>query len=242
MPLRELASHAHAPLSVVVVEDHDLVREELVDFLSRPGICVRGAQDGEMLDTLLRQRAADIVVLDLNLPGEDGLSICQRMREAFPDMGLVMLTARVMSCDKTAGYQHGADVYLTKPANVDELEAVVANLSRRIRRREANGWVLDMASQKLTVSTDAVVRLSRLETRMLYELAVAPERKLSTGLLLHRLGPEFGTSQLRDNLAVSISRLRQKMTTGLATGEAIKAIRGYGYQLTQTILVKPHAE
>lgn len=238
MPLTELAAHTDHPLEVVVVEDHDLVRDELVDFLNRPGIRVRGAEDGEVLDALLRQRHADILVVDLNLPGEDGLSICQRMREAFPEIGLVMLTARVMPADKTAGYQSGADVYLTKPANVDELEAVVANLSRRIRRRVSNGLQLDVPRQQLALAGGVAVGLSLLEMRLLYELALAPERKLSTALLLQRLDARGDNPALRDNLPVTISRLRQKLASGLGQGEVIKAVRGLGYQLTQAITVR----
>lgn len=238
MPLKELATHTDQPLDIVVVEDHDLVREELVDFLSRPGIRVRGAEDGDALDVLLRQRHADILVVDLNLPGEDGLSICQRMREAFPEMGLIMLTARVMPSDKTAGYQRGADVYLTKPANVNELEAVVANLSRRIRRRVSNGLQLDVPRLQLTLATGTVVNLSLLETRLLYELALAPDRKLGTEVLLQRLDPRLDMPQLRDNLPVTISRLRQKMVSESGTFDVIKAVRGFGYQLTQAITVR----
>lgn len=238
MPLTELAAHTDHPLEIVVVEDHDLVRDELVDFLNRPGIRVRGAEDGEALDALLRQRHADILVVDLNLPGEDGLSICQRMREAFPEIGLVMLTARVMPADKTAGYQSGADVYLTKPANVDELEAVVANLSRRIRRRVSNGLQLDVPRQQLALAGGVAVGLSLLEMRLLYELALAPERKLSTDLLLQRLDARGDNPALRDNLPVTISRLRQKLASGLGQGEVIKAVRGFGYQLTQAITVR----
>lgn len=237
MPLRELAAYAGQPLEIVVVEDHYLVRDELVDFLSRPGICVRGAEDGEVLDALLRQRPADILVVDLNLPGEDGLSICQRMRSAFPEIGLVMLTARVMPADKTAGYQSGADVYLTKPANVDQLEAVVANLSRRIRRRVSNRLQLDLPRQQLTLAEGVVVGLSLLETRLLYELALAPERTLSTELLLQRLAPFGSSARLRDNLPVTISRLRQKITTGLGSPDAIKSVRAFGYQLTLVVTV-----
>ena len=238
MPLTELAAHTDHALEVVVVEDHDLVRGELVDFLNRPGIRVRGAEDGEALDALLRQRHADILVVDLNLPGEDGLSICQRMREAFPEIGLVMLTARVMPADKTAGYQSGADVYLTKPANVDELEAVVANLSRRIRSRVSNGLQLDVPRQQLALAGGVAVGLSLLEMRLLYELALAPERKLSTDLLLQRLDARGDNPALRDNLPVTISRLRQKLASGLGQSEVIKAVRGFGYQLTQAITVR----
>ena len=226
------------PLELIVVEDHDLVREELVDFLVRPSVSVRGADDGEVLDALLRQRHADILIVDLNLPGEDGLSICRRMRHAFPEMGLVMLTARVLPMDKAVGYQHGADVYLTKPANVDELEAAVANLARRIRRRVANGLQLDVPRQQLTLPSGATVGLTLLESRLLYELALAPERKLSTGLLVLRLDPHRGSPRMADNLPLTISRLRQKLAVEPAGAEIIKAVRGVGYQLTVSVTVR----
>lgn len=230
------------PLEVVVVEDHDLVRDELVAFLSNLNVHVRGVDSGEAMDTALRQFPADIVVLDLNLPGEDGLSICHRMREAYPDIGIVMLTARLMPSDKTAGYQHGADVYLTKPANVGELEAVVANLSRRIRRRAASGLQLDMSRLQLALPQGTVVKLTLMEARLLYELAIAPDRKLSTESLLQRLDPRQDMMpQLRTNLPVSISRLRQKIQASeaqMANTDTIKAVRGYGYQLTQTIILQ----
>lgn len=241
MPLTEWATSADHPLDVVVVEDHDLVRDELVAFLSRPGIQVRGVDCGEALNAVLRQRPTDILVLDLNLPSEDGLSICQRMRETFPEMGIVMLTARVMPSDKTSGYQHGADVYLTKPANVGELEAVVANLARRIRRRVANGLQLDMPRLQLTQVNGKAVNLTLLEARLLYELATSPERKLGTDTLLLRLDPRQNTPQLRNNLPVTISRLRQKIQTAAAApmeADIIKAVRGYGYQLTLSITVR----
>ena len=237
MPLKDVVAQT-GPLDIIVVEDHDLVRLEPVDFLSGPGVHVRGADDGEVLETLLRQRHADILVVDLNLPGEDGLSLCRRMRHAFPEMGLVMLTARVMPSDKTAGYQSGADVYLTKPANVDELEAVIANLARRIRRRVANGLQLDVPRQQLTLPAGAVIGLTLFESRLLYELALAPERKLSTEVLVQRLDPRQEQPRIRDNLPVTISRLRQKMAAAPGGQEAIKAVRGFGYQLTLATTVR----
>lgn len=226
------------PLEIVVVEDHDLVREELVAFLQRPAWNVRGVDDAEALDAALRQRPADVLVVDLNLPGEDGLSICQRLRLAMPELGLVMLTARILPKDKTAGYQSGADVYLTKPANVGELEAVITNLARRIRRRVSSGPQLDLPRLTLSGSINVSVSLTLLEARLLYELSIAPDRKLSTDMLLRRLDPRQDMPQLRDNLPVSVSRLRQKMAAGLGLNDAIKAVRGFGYQLTLTLTVR----
>ena len=239
MPLSHLQVDPDHPLEVVVVDDHDMLRHELVSFLSRPGLRVRGVEDADALDEALRQHPADILVVDLNLPGEDGLSICRRMREAFPEMGLIMLTARVMPSDKTAGYQSGADVYLTKPANVLELEAVVGNLSRRLRRRVANGLKLDMALLQLKTPSQQTIALTRQEATLLYELAMAPERRLSAEVILLRLADFNGDArELNNNLPVIISRLRQKMDASPGVGDVIKAVRGFGYQLVQPITVR----
>lgn len=226
------------PLEIIVVEDHDLVREELVDFLQSPGVTVRGADDSNALEVLLKQRHADVLIVDLNLPVEDGLSICRRMRQSFPEMGLVMLTARILSTDRAAGYQNGADVYLTKPANLDELEAAVANLARRIRRRVANGLQLDIPKHQLTLPSGTVVNLTLLESRLLYELASAPERMLSTAVLIQRLCPSRDASRLAENLPVTISRLRQKMASDYVGSDVIKAVRGFGYKLTVATTIR----
>lgn len=227
-----------ADLEILVVEDHDLVREELVIFLQRPGWNVRGADCAEAMDAALRQRPVDVMVVDCNLPGEDGLSICQRLRSALPELGLIMLTARILPRDKTMGYQSGADVYLTKPANVDELEAVIVNLSRRISRRVSSGPQLDLSRLTLSGPTGALISLTRLECRVLYELAMAPDRQLHSEVLLSRLDPRRDAPRVRDNLAVTLSRLRQKIATGLGMNDVIKSVRGFGYQLTVPLTVR----
>ncbi len=238
MPMMPAPADASATLDIVVVEDHDLVREELVAFLQRPAWRVRGVDGGEALDAALRQRPADVLVVDLNLPGEDGLSICQRLRAALPELGLVMLTARILPKDKTAGYQSGADVYLTKPANVDELGAAISNLARRIRSRVGAGPQLDLTRLTLGTPAGAVVSLTLLESRFLYELTMAPGRQLSTEMLLRRLDPGGEQPQLRSNLPVTVSRLRNKIAAGLGASDVIKAIRGFGYQLNLSLTVR----
>ena len=217
-------------LDIVVVEDHDLVREELVIFLQRPGWSVRGVDCGDALDDALRQHPADLIVIDLNLPGEDGLSISRRLRAAMPDLGILMLTARVLSSDKTAGYQSGADVYLTKPASVAELEAVILSLSRRLRRVVADGPRLDVTACRLLLPDRRAADLTLLECRLLYELALAVERQLDTSMLLHRLGSHQGATSR--NLPVIVSRLRHKIREQLQLPDIIKAVRGHGYRLT----------
>lgn len=227
------------PLHIVVVEDHDLVRTELVAFLARPEWAVRGAEDAQAMDKMLRERVADIVVIDLNLPGEDGLSIAQRLRRAWPDLGIVMLTARLLPKDKTQGYRCGADVYLTKPANVGELEAAIGNLARRIRPAVGTPWQLDM--QRLRLCAGALVaKLNPLEAELLYQLSLAPERMLDSDALLYRLADVPGCPTEKTHLAVVVSRLRTKtQQTGIAT-DWIRAVRGQGYRLLENIAPLRH--
>lgn len=231
------ADHA-ASLDIVVVEDHDLLRQELVAFLQRPGWRVRGVDCASALDEAWRQCPADVLVVDLNLPGEDGISICQRMRLAMPELGIVMLTARTRPSDRSSGYQSGADVYLTKPTHVGELEAVITNLSRRIRKSVAHGLQLDMAGLTLGASSGQKISLSRLEALLLQSMAVSPERQIDSDMLLYRINRTNPAPMEKDNLAVIMSRLRGKISTGLSTPDIIKAIRGYGYQLTLPITVQ----
>ena len=115
-------------LSVVVVEDYGILREELVHFLALNHFDVAGVNCSLGLDDWLasQPRPPDMVVLDLNLPGESGLDVARRLRATYPTLGIVMLTGRKEPADRLSGYMSGADVYLTKPASGDELLAVVA--------------------------------------------------------------------------------------------------------------------
>lgn len=226
-------------LDIVVVEDHDALREQLMAFLARPGWRLRGADCGEALDALLCEQPAQVVVLDLNLPFEDGSSIARRLRAAFPSLGLVMLTARARPSDRTEGYACGADVYLTKPTNVEELESVVQNLARRLAPPAEAGWILDLAGLCLRVPGGGVVQLGLGETQLLRLLAVAPERQLDTDYLLHYLYRDADAGQKREHLTVLISRLRQKLhKAALPHQDLVRAVRGVGYRLTVALAVR----
>ena len=101
--------------TVLLVEDNLRVSDELSLVLTTAGYTTRCAYDGEHMRALLAMMTPDLVMLDLNLPSEDGISLCKWLRDIHPFMGIVMLTARVMGSERTEGYQAGADVYLTKP-------------------------------------------------------------------------------------------------------------------------------
>lgn len=119
-------------MNIVVVEDHALLREVTVAALRELGHQVQGVDSAEALPDVLQSFAAQIVLLDLNLPGEDGVSLAQRLRRANPVLGIIMVTARAALNDKLAGYASGADLYLSKPTSVEELGAAIEALSRRI--------------------------------------------------------------------------------------------------------------
>lgn len=118
---------------IALVEDHAALRAELAFHLEHAGYRVTGLADGAALDAHLACQPCQLVVLDLGLPGEDGLSVCARLRHRHPGLGVVILTARGLAHDRLSGWQRGADAYLVKPAPPAELLAVIANLLGRLR-------------------------------------------------------------------------------------------------------------
>lgn len=229
-----------AELAIVVVEDHEVLREELVEHLRRPQWNVRGVGSGEELDAELRTTPADVVVLDLNLPGEDGLSIAARLRVAMPTVGIVMLTGRTRPSERADGYATGADVYLTKPTNVRELEAVIATLGKRLVTAQPSvaGFVLDGQHLRLLAPDGRVAELTLTETEILTQLALASSPQLDTEFLMRKLSQEYNVVKTRDALTVVISRLRHKLSVHVGEEDMVKAIRGFGYKLNAPIRIQ----
>jgi DNA-binding response OmpR family regulator len=231
-------------LNVVVVEDYDLLREEMVFHLGRPGWQVDGVGDGVALDRHLASNVADVVILDLNLPGEDGLSIARRLREQDPLRVLIMLTARHTAQQRAAGFTAGADVYLAKPAQVSEIEAILRNVERRLRPLgrpvEATAAVrLSATPTSLTLSDGTSLSLSASQGRLLQALAQAYPKTLDLGSLCQITRepsqPRAGMGPLR----VQISRLRHKWQQAGGRDRLIEPVRGRGYRLTQPIATPP---
>lgn len=117
---------------IAVVEDEAPLRADLVEYLSACGHDVIGCGDGKELDHALDERPVEIIILDINLPGEGGFSIAGRLR-SHSEVGIIMLTARGLNVDRVVGLEVGADVYMVKPVELRELEAQVRTLSRRMR-------------------------------------------------------------------------------------------------------------
>ena len=223
--------------SVVLVEDNERLRSELEDTLKENGFEVRGVGSGAALNLALQERPANVLVLDLNLAEEDGISIARRIRATYPEIGILMLTARVMSAEKEEGYQSGADVYMTKPARPAELCAAIRNLLRRVTAApEQSDWVLNKTAMTLTWRQRAVIELSANELRVLSILALRNHYAETSELeaVFEAAGPESPGTEPGGNklkLTVLISRLRSKISPYTGDVNPIRSIRSRGYQL-----------
>lgn len=220
-----------SPLNILVVEDHDDLREATVAALQAQGHIVQGADCAESMDEALAGFQPHIVLLDLNLPSEDGLSIARRLRAAEPGLGIIMVTARDSARDVMAGYETGADIYVSKPTSPAELHAAIRALARRlaVASPPAISLELDLRTMRLQ-GPGGLVDVSHQERELLTALARAPDHRQETWQLMERIGKQVEEHEIRA-LAVQIVRLRKKLEQAGAPDPTIKAIRGVGYQL-----------
>jgi DNA-binding response OmpR family regulator len=225
-------------LNIIVVEDNDDLRETTVDALQRIGHAVRGVDCAEALDDVIGTFRADVMVLDLNLPGEDGLSIARRMRAANPGIGIIMVTARTEVSDIETGYQSGTDIYLSKPTSFEALGAALQALTRRMQpgTAKAGGLILNPVSRQLSGPV-AKVDLSDRESSLLAAFAQARERSLENWQMMELSGKPAETLS-KSALELQIVRLRKKLELAGAPAPTIKAIRGTGYQLCVAVELK----
>jgi two-component system OmpR family response regulator len=223
---------------VVLVDDDPGIRDVVSEFLSRHGFEVEAVADGAGLNRALNAKAADLVVLDVMLPGEDGLQICRRL--SGPDgPAVIMLSAMGEETDRIVGLELGADDYLPKPCNPRELLARIrAVLRRRGEPRgqegqlgaqcEFAGWRLDLVRRELRTPDGVMVNLSGGEFSLIRAFVERPQRVLTRDQLLDLArGPE---SDAYDRaIDVQISRLRRKLDDGGAGAELIRTVRNEGY-------------
>jgi len=228
-------------LKILVIEDHDVLREVVVETLTNQGHRVVGAESAEAVESLIMIDDYDIIVLDLQLPGENGLSFAPRLRRAKPDIGIVMMTARGLTQDKCAGYESGADIYLTKPVQPEELCAAISAVGRRVRgATQSSRPCLDMRRMVLTDTDGLEIPLSSQESHMLSALMLAPGQRLENWQLMELLGKSL-EDYTKAALELHIVRLRKKLGQigGASAGSpSIQAIRGWGYQLCIQLVLR----
>ena len=221
-------------INIAVVEDHDVLREMLLDALLEKGYLAQGFRDAYELDAASSKTIFELLILDLNLPGEDGLSIAKRIKESYPDTFIIMITARSSEMDKIQGYEAGADIYLPKPIAITELQAAVSSLSKRTLRYKDLGGNLILNEKSASLKGTQTVSLSKIDLDILLALLQADQQRLDFESLLQQVSSNTSNTP-KATLEVQIVRLRKKMTEAGAEGLTIKALYKYGYQLVQGI-------
>lgn len=227
---------------VAIVEDDSNLREEIAHYLKFKGFNVYEANSGISLDDLLVTQHIDVLVLDLNLPGQNGFDIAARIRKHLPHMGIVMLTARTGANDRLLGYEAGADIYLPKPTPPQELLAAINNLIRRLQNQQPVAqWTFDTQRRLLySINQSEPITLTGSEATMLLALIQAPNKTLESDSLCEIINQHKNvapiTKRALENL---VSRLRKKIAEKLIDDSepTIRSVWGLGYQLALTITV-----
>ena len=228
-----------ANLSIILVEDNDDLRELTRDALRAEGHRVIGLSCAEELEDLARGDRADVFLIDLNLPGEDGLSLARRIREVQPLVGIIIISARSDLQDKVVGYDSGADWYLAKPVTFEELSAALKSFARRRQAQQ-----IDTATpsgsfrlQQLVLQGPAgSVSLTPSERALLTAFARAPAGLLEHWQIAELLNIDMASFN-KSRLEVRIFRLRKKLIEAGAQGKLLESVRSIGYQLNVPVQV-----
>lgn len=230
--------------TILIVDDDPDIRMLLAEYLEGNACETLTAADGEGMWRTLDSHAVDLIVLDLNLPGKDGLTLCRELR-VKSDVPVIMLTARDDTLDRIVGLEMGADDYIGKPFEPRELLSRIRTVLRRIqapREHETKepeqlhfaGWTLDLTARHLVNPQGVIVSLSGAEFRLLKIFATHPNHVLNRDQILNM-------TQGRDadpfdrSIDLQVSRLRQKLGEDARTPQLIKTVRNEGYVLAAQV-------
>lgn len=226
---------------IIIVDDEPKIRQRLKSYLEREGYRVSTASGGEELRGIVADTPADLVILDLVMPGEDGLSLTRYLRQEF-DTGIIILTGKGEPVDRIVGLELGADDYIAKPFELRELLARVRSVLRRLHgasgeRREKGtqaifaDWRFDLASRELTSPAGETVHLTTAEYNLLSVFVDNPNRPLNRDRLLDAVGGRDWQPYDR-SIDLHVSHLRKKIEPDPSNPTLIKTVRGEGYVLT----------
>lgn len=233
---------------LLLVDDDLEVLALLQKFLAQHGYSVDIATDGASLWTAIERRKPDLIILDVMLPGDSGLVLCQRLR-AEHNVAVIMLTAMGELSDRVVGLELGADDYLTKPFDARELLARVRAVLRRTAQLqgavgdtprpalEFAGWRLDVTRRELRSPEKVMIPLSAGEFELLLVFAEHPQRILTRQQLLDMARGETHDAFDR-SVDVQVSRLRRKLEADLSSAPIIRTIRNVGYLFTPSVIKK----
>jgi two-component system OmpR family response regulator len=221
---------------VLVVDDDPAVRQMLTDYLSAHGYEVREAASGTAMRAELERALPAVVLLDIGLPGEDGLTLARYLRERH-DVGIIMVTGAGDVVDRVAGLEVGADDYIAKPFDPRELRARLKSVLRRLEKKQSarpqgrvsiGKCLLDLKSRELTDAKGREIAITAMEFDLLKALINHPNQVLSRDRLL-TLTRNRDWEPFDRSIDIRITRLRRKVEEDPARPRAIKTVRGAGY-------------
>jgi len=233
------------PNKILIVDDDREIRSLLAEYLDHNGYSAIMAADGNGMWAAMQDHQFELVVLDLNLPGDDGLTLCRTLRSKS-SLPVIMLTARGEPLDRILGLEMGADDYLPKPFEPRELLARIRSVLRRtqstqygqdndsIQKLKFAGWTLDLTARHLISPDDMVISLSGAEYRMLNIFLEHPNRILNRDQLLNMTHGRDANPFDR-SIDIQISRLRQKLREDARSPQIIKTVRNGGYVLAVAV-------
>lgn len=225
---------------ILVVDDEPEIREVLREYLTSKGYAVSAAENGAAMRAILAERPVHLVILDMIMPGEDGITLARELRR-LPRLGIVMLTAMSDMIDRVSGLEAGADDYVTKPFEPRELLARVRAVLRRVaeassepaagamgREVRMGRSVLDLDGRRLLTLDGTEIPLTAMEFDLLRAFAERPNRVLSRDQLLD-LAHNREMEAFDRSIDLRIMRLRRKLEDDPAKPEILKTVRGAGY-------------
>jgi len=230
---------------ILIVDDDAEIRSLLATYLTRNGLKATAVGDGKAMWRVLGEGHVDLIVLDLMLPGDDGLTLCRDLR-ARSDLPVIMLTARGEETDRIVGLEMGADDYMPKPFSARELLARIKVILRRVRslppnmRRDEHdelafaGWRLDTVQRQLLSPEGEPTPLSGAEYRLLRIFLAHPNRVLNRDQLVD-LTQGREADPLDRSIDVQVSRLRHRLRDDPKDPQLIKTVRGEGYVLAVAV-------
>jgi two-component system, OmpR family, response regulator len=236
------------PDHILIVDDDAEIRALLGTYLQKNGYRTTVAADGKAMSVALARSRVDLIVLDLMLPGEDGLTLCRKLR-ADSDTPVIMLTARGEETDRIVGLEMGADDYLPKPFSPRELLARIKSVLRRYRSLPLNlraddgreiafaGWRLDPVARHLVSPEGVITALSGAEFQLLKVFLSHPSHVLTRDQLM-MLSKGHEADPLDRSIDIQVSRLRQRLQDDPSEPKIIKTVRGEGYVLAVPVEVK----
>lgn len=231
---------------ILVVDDQKEICDVVQEYLSSEGYRVSAAHDGGGMRRTMSQTPVDLVILDLMLPGEDGLTLARGLRNEQTGIGIIILTGRGETVDRIIGLEMGADDYLPKPFHLRELLARVKSVLRRVQMRTGEkpaltrsrarfaGWSLDLSSRELTSPAGEEVRLTTGEFDLLTAFVHNANQVLTRDRLLD-LARNREAGPFDRTIDVQVGRLRRKLEDDPQNPNMIKTVRGSGYIFTPTV-------